>query len=415
MHDAQPGALLPTSLTQLNVFVSTPTSMDVQRRLVTTIIENLPEAILEPQGLRLRVLNWTSDITPGVGTDAQNVISSQIKDDYDIYIGILGSSFGSPTPRAGSGTEEEFDAAYARYVNDPGCVRILFYFMKGSDDVFAIDFSQLEKVKAFQRKLRDGGVLYQVCSDNDALTKSATNHLILLCQKQWTGRAWEVLSPRPQENRDIAGELEHTIVTQLADAGLDEMEWGDEEPGFLDIVVLATEALDPLLEILGRMTMHHETLTAAMVEPTNLVSTGTQTPQKLKWAVDEVAESLRTYVRDMKRELAPFKAFTEQVVQAIPQISRAHFEDNVGSREVVETLPAALASLTDGMRSARSGISNLRGQIISVPGFTRRLKTAQRLAVELLDEYLAYMTVMLARLDDDRDNIVESLLSIEPE
>ena len=43
-----------------------------------------------------------------MGSDPQQIINSQVSDEYDIFIGILWTRFGTPTERAGSGTEEEF-------------------------------------------------------------------------------------------------------------------------------------------------------------------------------------------------------------------------------------------------------------------------------------------------------------------
>lgn len=51
---------------------------------------------------------FETDIMPGFGSDPQAVINEQINDDFDIFVGLLKGKFGTPTPRAGSGTEEEF-------------------------------------------------------------------------------------------------------------------------------------------------------------------------------------------------------------------------------------------------------------------------------------------------------------------
>ena len=49
---------------------------------------------------------------PGFGTDPQGVVNEEIGDDYEIFIGPLWSRFGTPTPRAFSGTQEEFERVY---------------------------------------------------------------------------------------------------------------------------------------------------------------------------------------------------------------------------------------------------------------------------------------------------------------
>ena len=59
----------------------------------------------------LEAVRWESHCNPGVGSNVQSVINEQIGP-TDIYVGIMWKRFGTPTGRAGSGTEEEFKAAY---------------------------------------------------------------------------------------------------------------------------------------------------------------------------------------------------------------------------------------------------------------------------------------------------------------
>jgi hypothetical protein len=211
--------------------------------------------------LRFKVLNWDTDVIPGVGVDAQSVISSQIGDEYDVYVGLLGAHFGSPTARAGSGTEEEFDLAYSRYERDPACVRILFYFKSGTDDIFALDLDQLGKVRRFKDKLKDGGVLFHDFSDDDALAKAVSNHFQQLIQRQWTGKDWSVLSPRSVPGLDktsAATEKSPTAVTGAEDVRQEE----ESEQGVLDLIVTGTEAMESLFDTLRRIGMFQTDLGA---------------------------------------------------------------------------------------------------------------------------------------------------------
>ncbi|PYL26201.1 MAG: hypothetical protein DMF37_02915 [Verrucomicrobia bacterium] len=50
-----------------------------------------------------------------MGADAQDVINHQLAE-YDIFLGIMSCRFGSPTKRAHSGTEEEFNRAGFRNI-----------------------------------------------------------------------------------------------------------------------------------------------------------------------------------------------------------------------------------------------------------------------------------------------------------
>ena len=61
---------------------------------------------------------------PGLGLDVQQVVTEQIPCDYEVYVGILCTRVGTPTPRALSGTVEEFEDARRRWLAT-GSPRIL--------------------------------------------------------------------------------------------------------------------------------------------------------------------------------------------------------------------------------------------------------------------------------------------------
>ena len=54
--------------------------------------------------------------------------------------------FGSPTKRAHSGTEEEFNRAVQKYMQNPHSIRILFYFRNAAVNALDIDLYQLLQV-----------------------------------------------------------------------------------------------------------------------------------------------------------------------------------------------------------------------------------------------------------------------------
>jgi hypothetical protein len=107
----------------------------------------------------LRAVGWPDDVRPGVNTDAQAEINRQIGSSYDIYVGVIGTRFGTPTPRASSGTEEELEKAVNSFRINPRALRVLLYFKRAVGDPFAMDLEQLAKVKAFREVLPVRGVL----------------------------------------------------------------------------------------------------------------------------------------------------------------------------------------------------------------------------------------------------------------
>ena len=112
-------------------------------------------------------MRWEKDIYPGIGEYGQDVINNQIDGNYDLFIGIMKTRFGTPTPNAGSGTEEEFDIAYTKY-QDGEINHIFFYFGNPTVSFDSIDYLQLSKVKEFRKKVEDCGVLHMSFTDLDS-------------------------------------------------------------------------------------------------------------------------------------------------------------------------------------------------------------------------------------------------------
>jgi hypothetical protein len=79
--------------------------------------------------------------------------------DADIFIGIMGPRFGTPTREAGSGTEEEFDRAYTSH-KARGRPRIMFYFSREPVPLPTTEQSveQLGQVVAFRKRVQQGGL-----------------------------------------------------------------------------------------------------------------------------------------------------------------------------------------------------------------------------------------------------------------
>jgi len=204
-------------------------------------------------------MGWGS-LVPGVGPDAQAVINNQVGEDYDIYIGILGHRFGTQTPRAGSGTEEEFERAYQRLRNVPDTVRILFYFKSASDvPLQELDLAQLGKVQEFRRRISPQ-VLYSNFKTADDFLKQVRDHLWQLIIREWKAGRWTVPTSAPVK-------IEAQLPSSLYDGDstgqkrpgetISESEGEEEEDaaGMLDAVVEAQESMDAGLAALSRITI----------------------------------------------------------------------------------------------------------------------------------------------------------------
>lgn len=157
-------------------FVSSPSDTVKERDACDKAFAYINKTIGQSFNFRVEGLRWESDVRPAFGNNSQQVINNQIGKDYDIFIGIMAKKFGTPTSRAGSGTEEEFNQAYDRFVRKEK-VELMFYFSNEQVQLNDVDGNELEKVKAFKRKIATLGGLYNQYASVQEFEEKIRNHL----------------------------------------------------------------------------------------------------------------------------------------------------------------------------------------------------------------------------------------------
>lgn len=142
----------------LRVLVASPSDTVEERTMVTKVIPELNKLHGTMEGFNLEALLWETDSYPALGIDAQDVLNRQLAD-YDIFVGMMSTRFGSSTRRGDSGTEEEFDRALDRYFTNPKNIRILFYFRNATVKLFDLDIEQAWRVREFRARIQRQGLL----------------------------------------------------------------------------------------------------------------------------------------------------------------------------------------------------------------------------------------------------------------
>ena len=152
---------MATTVTKVRIFVASPGDVASERSQLDKIVAELNvmlPALAPDKQLTLDLVKWEKSVPPGLGRDAQDVVNQQIGD-YDIFVGILWKRMGTPTAVASSGTQEEYQRAYASWQRDKK-LPILFYF---SQEPYSIktreDNEQLGRVIAFRDELSKHGLV----------------------------------------------------------------------------------------------------------------------------------------------------------------------------------------------------------------------------------------------------------------
>ena len=115
------------------------------------------------------------------------MINSQIGDEYDIFLGILWTRFGSKTLNYESGTEEEFYRALERS-QQADKVHIMMYFNIEGVPLDSLDIEQYSKVRAFQKQIAELGCYYFTYVSSENFKNDLRAHLYkpkIRKQSQW--------------------------------------------------------------------------------------------------------------------------------------------------------------------------------------------------------------------------------------
>lgn len=157
------------------IFLSSPGDTQEERELAKEVVTEINTTTGSRDDFRLELITWENNTYPSMGKDGQDVISTQIGDDYEIFVGLMWKRFGTPTKRAGSGTEEEFELAYSRYKKEKD-IQIMFYFNKSHIPQDA-DLEQFQKVKDFKKKIESLGAYHFPYYDPKEFEKLLRMHL----------------------------------------------------------------------------------------------------------------------------------------------------------------------------------------------------------------------------------------------
>ena len=146
------------SIIEIICFIASPGDTLEERNACETIFDEINHGLGRSKGFRLVPLRWEKDVYPSVAEYGQQVINQQVEGKYDLFVGIMKGRFGTPTPQAGSGTEEEFNIAYDKYKNGE-IGNIFFYFGIPDNSAYELDLNQFQKVKDFKEKIEQNGVV----------------------------------------------------------------------------------------------------------------------------------------------------------------------------------------------------------------------------------------------------------------
>jgi hypothetical protein len=149
-----------TKVELISVFLASPGDVNAERAIVRDVLNAVNKTLGKDKGVHFDLVSWETDSIPSYGRDAQAILNDQIGDmtTIELFVGIMWNRFGSATPRAESGTEEEFRRA-VESLQKTGKPEIMFYFNRApSDASTSEEAKQKVKVLKFKEEMRTNGL-----------------------------------------------------------------------------------------------------------------------------------------------------------------------------------------------------------------------------------------------------------------
>ena len=379
---------MPRNETILSVFVASPSDVSEERDRLDSIVNEINATLARRKGVRLDLLRWERDTSPAFGADPQAVINDQIPP-YDIFIGILWHTIGSPTERAESGTIEEFELAKARYDEDPNSVRLMLYF-KGAAPLSLADINpdQYKRVVDFRSRVSEAGGLYSEFTTADDFANQVRIDLTKYVL-DW------------QEGDEKDPQSDGTEVVGVSGAKGDGDETDEFEDGLLDLEDVIEEEVDSLSDVLSRMN-------EAMVDIGGSIDGRAQELQSIQGEGDKKMISaqerrrLRTaakrvlrdtsgdmdrFVALMEPELPLFRQHLDKGIDALAEAIPIYLEINEDRTELKENL----VSMSEGMGGTLAAMMDFHASVHGLPRISTSLIRSRKETEKILQEVIDIM------------------------
>lgn len=396
---------MPRTETVIQVFVASPGDVSAERAALEHVIRELNQTWSTSFNVRLDLLRWETHAFPAFGVDAQDVINRQIPNDYDVFIGIMWTRYGTPTGRFGSGTAEEFERALERHKADTSSVHLMMYFKDAPVSLSEIDLEQVRRVREFKQHVEAEGGLHWSFKDIEQFETVVRLHLSRYVQE------WKKLEVRVQDGE---GELANTSgEATIQDA--DVLSTSEEELGLYDLVEVVEDSFASLTQVAGRIKSATEELAEQVEESSKEITNAQASSQQVSYKVvkrvtDRVAEDMDRFVTRMKVETPIFSESYDRGLRAMGKAAGLSLDlssDNIDTElgGLVQVVKQMHAVFTSTHQSAMS----FRDIVASMPRLTAQFNRAKRDTVAVLDDFLKELETA-ASLTDEAQKVVQSLI-----
>ena len=361
---------MPRNTAVFQVFVASPSDVSDERRLLEGIIRQLNKIWSRSLDITFELLKWETDVRPSFSTDPQAAINEQIGLEYDVFIGIFWGRIGTPTPRAASGTIEEFELAYSRFMSSKTSPEIMIYFKDAGIAPSKIDTDQLQKVNEFRESLTMKGGLYSMFEDHAGFESSLRSHLSALAQKF------------SSQQRNIVAELAsgHEQPTQVIELLTEEDDYGLLD--YTEIYTLRLDEMNSAMTSIGDATLRLGEQLSQRTAEMQIVDKSSV--KDVRRNAKRAADDMNSFADVVKTQVSVMTSSREVAFDALSNALSLQ-TDFTSDKSDFQSLKENLISVIDIAEDASHSTSGLKLSIGSLPRISKELNVAKRAVITQLD------------------------------
>lgn len=370
---------MPRQSTVVSIFLASPSDVASERAAIDRIIKQWNAIRGKEKNLVFDVIRWETNTSSARGLDAQDVINTQINDDYDAMIALFWTRLGTETARSDSGAVEEYERALDRHrAGEP--IEIAVYFKVSPPVLNSLDPMQYQGVLDLKVRLNTDGVYYKEFTDDQTLDFEINILLDRLARTFAEGPVEPPVLSEPHVNSDAD-----------SNAGEEPRNEDAEEVGFLDVLESMEEHSEAAVAFLAGVTEKLDDITritegsARRIE--ELRTLGPVHPAEVKPLVAQVTDAYEQYSDYVEGGIDEYAMHSNGLAEDTRKLIDVSADFESSPQEVA----AARASFQEFIDSMSAAIESMRGfadSVRSLQRMTVKFNHARRRLVANVDKLI---------------------------
>lgn len=379
-------------ITKYSIFLASPSDLEEERYAVEEVITELNLTYSPVNNLVIELLKWETHSAPGISNvHPQKIISQDIGNDYDIFLGIIWKKFGTKTDEAESGTQEEFNNAIKKYELNNNSVQILFYFKNAVPRTLNdIDPEELIKIREFKKSIIKQKILYSEFNSVDDFK----NYLRIHIPKR--------LNTLIEKNNNGTGSIGNlpTIIKKIEETDLGILDYSEMYQSLLNDSTISLTKINDYTTKIGN----------EIGEKASQITRISQNPKPNKVLINEVlkrtAKLLKDYSNRLETETPIFYNSFEEAIKAGTNI--INLTDDFYTENTINELEEgkkAILVLRKNTPIAIKGMTSFYTSVKELPRIQVDINQAKKMLMLQLEDLIIKLEKSLELTNDFSDAI----------